>query len=176
MGLAACTGTTTGNGSPFPSATTGAQPSATGSGGGQGGTTSDSGTRSGGSWIADTKPCSLLSSAEVTSLSLQAPGSADNIGSAPSCEWTGSAGVLTVSLRASQGLAQVQPGGGTVSDTTVSGRAAKKVSYSSGDCLIALPVTDSSRVDVTGSFSDSATSCTQILAAAELIEPKLPTS
>lgn len=131
-------------------------------------TTSPSPTKSTG--LADTDPCSLLTKAEQTELGVTREPERDKVGTADTCKLRlPEFQSVLVGIRKNLGLSQVQANGGQITDTTVSGRKAKQVAgQAAGSCLIALDVSESSRVDVTTG------DCSTALKVAELVEPKLP--
>lgn len=80
---------------------------------------------------------------------------------------------VTVSVRDSHGLADVQDaGGGVTAGTLGSGRKATQVPYPPSACMFALAVGEGARVDVL--VGDHAESCEMVGDVADLVDPKLP--
>lgn len=166
LGLAACTSTTTGSGTPTTSSVPSAAPS----------------SRSTGATLIATQPCDLVADSVLQQNHLvrqdlpPAPG-------ARSCTWQRTTDaqtpgfVLGVDVRDSQGLADINTGGLTLTDDPVGHHQGKLVQQSSGDtCFVAIGVTPTSRVDVTVSSSDAdaTRSCALANRFAKVVEPKLP--
>ncbi|HJQ47259.1 MAG TPA: DUF3558 family protein [Amycolatopsis sp.] len=131
--------------------------------------------------------CSLLTGQEATTL-FKAQGSGRNdetasSGATGNCKWTGrsandSSTSLSISVRATQGLDQVDNDGGTITSGNVNGRPATKVARNTGGyCLISLATSPSSRVDlgyVIGASQDSTEVCQVDSQISSTVEPKLP--
>ncbi|WP_346135657.1 DUF3558 family protein [Lentzea roselyniae] len=128
--------------------------------------------------LAETDPCSLLTSSEASELGASGTPKREKVGTADVCKWRKPGeGNFDVSVRANLGLEQVKPDGGQIADLTVGkgNRKAKKVSGDgSGVCIIALDVSPSSRVDVSALGRPNEDSCPVALKLAELVDPKLP--
>ncbi|WP_156093968.1 DUF3558 family protein [Lentzea aerocolonigenes] len=126
--------------------------------------------------LAETDPCSLLTSSEASELGASGTPKREKVGTADVCKWRKPGeGNFDVSVRANLGLAEVKPDGGQIADLTVGSRKAKKVSGDgSGVCIIALDVSSSSRVDVSALGRPNEDSCPVALKLAELVDPKLP--
>ncbi|WP_109642259.1 DUF3558 family protein [Lentzea atacamensis] len=126
--------------------------------------------------LADTDPCTLLTTSEATEIGTEGTPKRQQVGSADTCMWKKSGAAVSVGIRTNLGLAQTQASGGQITDITVGGREAKQVSgRSSGSCLVVLGVSSSSRVDVTVTPPASGGDpCPLALAFAEKVEQKLP--
>jgi hypothetical protein len=128
-----------------------------------------------GSGTEDLEPCELLSAQDLAALGLPDEPDEQDIGPARSCQWQAS-GSHTVTI----GVMDALSIGDVVSATTpqpkdVGSHQAVQYTDGAGLCAIAMPVTDSSRVDVSGvAGGDDAKACDVANQAAELIEPKLP--
>jgi hypothetical protein len=162
---AGCTGT---NGTATPTPTSGTTPTS-------GGSDSASG-------LAAVKPCDLLTQAEITSLGLDYPGEAEQVGTSDGCDWTRSgAGGLRAGIRTTSGVKDLNLDGEKITDIKVGKYEAKKVEAADRAkhlCTIAISVSDSSSVTVIGNIGltseDTAAACDRASKAAELIAPKLP--
>jgi hypothetical protein len=173
-GLVGCSEKTPGDATPTPQGqntsapsipTDGAEPtdptqSSTGAGGGDG--------------TQPLQPCDLLTQQEQAGLQL-GPGQEDTIGSARVCMWQASGShTVGVSIFDDLGLADVQSKSGAQPLTIGSHDA---VQYTGGvsTCSIALAVSETSRVDVSGvANGDMTRGCAVANQAARLVEPKLP--
>ncbi|OLF07920.1 DUF3558 domain-containing protein [Actinophytocola xanthii] len=126
------------------------------------------------SGTTDLQPCELLTDAEMAQLSLGAGNEAE-IGPARRCQWQASGQhTVTVGVIDELGIDEVvsttEP-----EPTTVGGHDAVRYSTAGGVCALAIAVTESSRVDVSGvAGGDMTKACTVATRAAELVEPKLP--
>jgi Protein of unknown function (DUF3558) len=166
LGVAACTNSTTGNGSPAPTV---------------GSTQSGGGSTSSGSGLTSIQPCDLLSSDILSQNQLGTPTTA-NEGGARTCHWqntTASEGIgyaVGVGIRDSQGIKDVNPDGYTVTPDNIGGHPGRQLqSTLSGTCIIAIGVTNSSRVDVTvNAGTDPVQGCQLANQFAKLVEPNLP--
>lgn len=150
--------------------------------GGTGTSTTSRPTSAGGSALASTDPCSLITGAQARQNGLTSEGPS-NDGGSRACSWTngtaygGLGYALELAVRGSQGLADINRDGLTLSDVTVGSHQAKQaVDQTNGDCLVIIGVTDKSRVDVVISSGDSdpTHSCSMATKFAKLIEPTLP--
>lgn len=120
------------------------------------------------------QPCDLLTQQEQASL-LLGPGEEDKIGSARVCMWQ-APGVHTVGVGIFDdlGLDDVQSKT-DAQPLTVGSHDAVQYTAGVSTCSVAVAVTDSSRVDVSGvANGDMAKACEVAKHAAELVEPKLP--
>jgi hypothetical protein len=162
VGTSACNSATPGQPAPTATVTAGGQS--------QGTTTSGAGV----SGLPVDHACSLLSSSDLTRLGASSPPTQDMIGTAHACELDNSDDHIIVGIRTNVGLDGFNPNGGTVHDTTVGTHHAKQVVDSTGSCVIAVGVSDKSRVDVTVTPILTADPCTTAMTVANLIEPKLP--
>jgi Protein of unknown function (DUF3558) len=123
------------------------------------------------------QPCSLLSSSDLQQLNVSSPPSADKVGTANSCELDTAADHIGLDIRTDAGLADFDavPNGGPVSDLTIGSHQAKQeADPSSSSCDVAIGVTSSSRVDVSTTGDGNTDPCPVAVAAAKLVEPKLP--
>lgn len=162
---AGCTGTT-GNANPTPTS---------------GDATPSNGSNSA-SGLESTKPCDLLTEAEVTSLGLTYPGKASQVGTSDGCSWNISGnGGLRAGIRTKSGLKDLNLDGDKITDTKVGKYDAKKVEAQDGaknTCTFAISVSESSSVVVIGNLTltseDTAAACERASKAAALIAPKLP--
>jgi hypothetical protein len=168
LALAACASPTPGTGTP---ASTTEAPISSGS--------SPSSAASDG--LAAIQPCDLISSAQASQNNLQ-PEGPSNAAGARSCNWSNASAdnglgyALEVDLRDTQGLADVNTDGLTISDDPIGHHQAKQAERTSdGDCLVIIGVTSKSRVDVTLSTSASnlTEACSLANQYARLIEPEL---
>jgi hypothetical protein len=128
----------------------------------------------GGSGTADLVPCDLLSASELATFDVGA-GVEEEIGPARTCLWQAS-GQQTISVGVIDelGVADVQSSGAK-EPTTVGAHDAVQYAGPLGACAIAIGVTETSRVDVTGSAGgDMTKACGVAKQAAELVEAKLP--
>ncbi|XVV05811.1 DUF3558 domain-containing protein [Actinosynnema sp. CA-248983] len=132
--------------------------------------------------LAGVKPCELLTAQEAGGLGLSDKGEADRIAGSEACDWraTGNGGLL-VSINLDQGIADLNYTGATTSRIKVGKFEALRVpAPTSGKnlCDVALAVSDSTSVQVSGSVdvtsTDTAAACERATKAAELIAPKLP--
>jgi hypothetical protein len=180
--LTACGSGTSG----FPTPATGDPSSTTTASGGGDSTSSQSTTGSGGKigsadQLSNTQACSLLTASDTAQLAVSStPNNSAAAGGKSGCEWDGSSSILGVIVRTNVGVAGVNPDGGTVTSTSVGNHhdAAKLVvgTGAGAACMYAIGITSSMRVDVTATSISSASGdpCQEALAAAQIIEPKLP--
>ena len=127
--------------------------------------------------LADTDPCTFITTGEATELKASGPPKRDKVGTADVCKWVKSGvGNFSVGIRTNLGLAQViKPEGGQVTDIKIGDREAKQISGNAGgSCIIALGISSSSRVDVSALERPNEDPCPMALKVAELVEPKLP--
>lgn len=97
------------------------------------------------------------------------------VGTAHVCEFDSNDFSMGVGIRTNVGLKDFQAAGGTVQDTTIGSHQAKEdTETSSSSCVVALGVTDTSRVDVTVTSIGTSDPCPTALTLAQLVEPKLP--
>ena len=122
-------------------------------------------------------PCSLLSSSDLEQLGASAPPSKDQVGGAPDCSVDTSGGNLGVTVLTDRGLDQLNVQG-PVSGIQVGSHSAKQMRYASdsSNCLVAVGITSSSRVDVSFEANGGVDACSVALKAAQLVEPHLPTA
>jgi predicted small secreted protein len=172
FGLAACNNTTTGSGTP---ATT---PTSDASSGG-GGTTPGGGAGGGGTGTASLQPCDLLGASVLDQNQLTKSDSSSDSG-ARSCGWenttqdNGAGYSLGIDIRDSQGTADANTGGYAKTTDNVGSHQGVQLESSSGDdCIVAIGVTSTSRVDVVVSTSNGG-ACTLANQFANVVEPQLP--
>lgn len=122
-------------------------------------------------------PCSLISSSDLEQLGASSPPSKDKVGGAPDCSIDTSSGNIGVTVLAHRGLAQLNVQG-PVTDRKVGSHQVKQMQYTSdsSDCLVAIGVTSSSRVDVSFEANGGVDACSNAFKAAQLVEPHLPAS
>lgn len=135
---------------------------------------------SGGSQSLDAnKPCSLLSSSDLAALGSTSTPYQDKTGDVQTCELTTATFGAQLGVE-KLGLSQVQANGGTVNDVPINGRQGKEVVGPQGGngCLVAVPLTETSRVDISAVMNDASATgqqtCTAALQVAKLVEPHLP--
>jgi hypothetical protein len=171
FGLAACSGTTTGSGSPATTTDTTS-----------GGATSSSGGTGGGVSTASLQPCDLLSSSDATQLQLTSGGPV-NEGGARACTWqkavdtNGQNGFgIEIGIRDSQGLSGLTTAGYTITPDNVGNHQGKQAALTvGGGCVIAIGVGSSARVDVVvNGGTDTTQACQFGNQVAKAIEPRLP--
>ncbi|GLY40798.1 hypothetical protein Amsp01_068210 [Amycolatopsis sp. NBRC 101858] len=173
--LAGCTSTQGGTASPAqsPSASESGAPETSSSSAGGGGTQS----------ITD--PCSLLEMSDLSSYGEFMEPRKQTLGGARSCSYqqkiasaSDDQKVIGANIRDTASVAQVNDTGGGVVDKDINGRQAKEASGGASvpGCTLALPVGDSSRVDVAVLGADSADQACQIAEAVAkaAVEPRLP--
>jgi hypothetical protein len=173
LGLAACSSTTTGQGTPI---TTPAQ-------GGTGGSSPSSSGSSGGgsSALASVQPCNLLSSATLSQFGLSKTQSI-TIPAARPCDWTkpvdinGANGYsVEIAIRDSQGIKDINTAGNTVTEDNVGSHDGRLVQADAGGgCIVVIGVGDSSRVDVSVAGTDTNQACSVANQLAKVVEPQLP--
>jgi hypothetical protein len=166
FGVAACTNSTSGNGTPAPTA---------GSGPTSGGPTSS------GSGLTSIQPCNLISSDIASQNQLGTP-TPVNEGDARACTWqnttanNGEGYGIEIGIRDNQGINDVITAGGTESTDNIGSHPGRQLkSAQSGTCLVAIGVTSSSRVDLqVNGGTDPNYGCQVANQFAKLIEPNLP--
>jgi hypothetical protein len=128
----------------------------------------------GGSGTADLKPCDLLTPDEQATFHLGA-GAEDEIGPARACQWQASGEhTITIGVIDDLGLDDVQSSGAT-QPMKVGSHDAVQYAGALGTCAIAIAVTGTSRVDVSGvAGGDMTKACAVAKQAAQVVEPKLP--
>jgi hypothetical protein len=164
--MAACTNSTTGSGTPVPTTNT---------------TQAGGGPTSGGSGLTSIQPCDLLSSDIASQYQLGSPTPGNESGARTCARHNitannGDGYVVGVGIRDSQGINDVNPGGFTVTTDNIRSHPGRQLqSTQSGSCIIAIGVTNSSRVDVTvNAGTDPIQGCQLANQFAKLIEPNLP--
>jgi hypothetical protein len=170
LGLAACSQTTTGSGSP--TTTGGGQPDTSGVG------TTSSGAGSG---LKSIQPCALLGAAVVSQYQLSLSDTTPGTGARP-CNWqntTDNNGIgytVEIDIRDSQGIKDYIPAGDTLSSDNVGRHQGLQAKASAGGgCDVTIGVTDSSRVDVQlVAGTDTNRACDLANQLAKLVEPQLP--
>ncbi|WP_246244802.1 DUF3558 family protein [Amycolatopsis pithecellobii] len=140
----------------------------------------------GGGQLASVNACDLLTDQEAAQFNARGPGRSDSAGATgatSACQRSGrsaddSSTSFTVSVRAEQGLADVNADGGTLTSGSVNNRPATQVTGSVGaTCLISLGVTKTSRVDISfviGAGTEPTEACRTASQIANIVEPKLP--
>jgi hypothetical protein len=131
--------------------------------------------------LASIQPCDLLSADIISQNQLGTPTPA-NEGGARTCKWqnttanNGDGYVVGFGIRDSQGIKDVNTDGYTVTPDNIGSHPGRQLqSTISGSCTIAIGVTNSSRVDVTGvAGTDANQACQLANQFAKLIEPNLP--
>lgn len=135
-----------------------------------------------GSALAAIQPCDLISQSQATQNTL-VPKGPSNEGAARNCSWSnpvadnGDGYAVEIGLRDSQGLKDINTDGFTMTDDQIGRHQGKQgEDTSTGDCLVFIGVTDTSRVDVVISDgnSDATEACQLANHYATLIEPELP--
>ncbi|HEX5118547.1 MAG TPA: DUF3558 family protein [Pseudonocardiaceae bacterium] len=168
FGLAACSSSTPGTGTPVQSS----QPPSSS------GTT----TGNGGAALAALQPCDLLDSSVQSQNGVISSGPKSGSG-ARSCRWTKKVSlnapgfVIGADIRDSQGISDFTSDGYAMTNESIGHHQAVQAKQTSGDvCVVIIGVTPTSRVDVTANTSDSDidAACTLANQYAKLIEPKLP--
>lgn len=140
---------------------------------------------SGASPLSGANPCSFLTTAEVEKHGDVEKNSPQHktIGTADVCSWPGDAGdsaalvpTTSIAVRENAGVQDVTDKGKGVQQTEENGRKYAR-SPGPGGCTIAIGVTNSSRVDVTVSGTESSDQACQIAnALTEVAEPNVPRS
>lgn len=128
--------------------------------------------------LANIDPCTLLSDEDKARLGLRKE-EQDSIGGARLCGWVAGTGSsvygLGIGIREKQGLAEVRGADGPPKPVSIGSHDAREARDTSGQtCLVAVGVTDSSRVDVSASGGDVSQMCKTATELAKLVEPKLP--
>jgi hypothetical protein len=119
-------------------------------------------------------PCSLLSSNDLQQLGASTPASRDDLLTSHGCSFETANASIDIGVRVNVGLAGFRADGGTITSPTIGHHAAKQDQDRTGSCVIALGVTNTSRVDVTATANNEADACPIALQVARLVEPKLP--
>lgn len=124
---------------------------------------------------ADLEPCDLLEAQDLTALGLPSENDQQDIGPARGCQWQASGShTVTIGVIDELGIGEVQSQT-TPEPKTVGGHDAVQYTGGAGVCAVAIAVSDSSRVDVSGvAGGDMTRACQVANQAAELVEPKLP--
>ncbi|MGV9364548.1 DUF3558 family protein [Amycolatopsis sp. NPDC003731] len=131
--------------------------------------------------LAALDPCALLGPQDRSAAGISVLGKPKDIAGAKACDWTvpGTFGV-TVTLSATDGLAELDVAKKNVTKTTVGSHPALKVAdkkAADGTCAVLLGVGDgaSVQIDVSNTgFSDTPLACRRAGTVAALVEPKLP--
>jgi predicted small secreted protein len=173
LGLAACSSTTTGQGTPV---TTPGQ-------GGSTGAPSSSGSSGGGSSpLASLQPCDLLSSSVLTQFGLTRSSSI-TIPAARPCNWSKSVDIngengyaVEIDIRDSQGIKDINSANDTVTEDNVGSHDGRELQATAGgSCTVVIGVSDSSRVDVgVTAGTDTSQACSVANQLAKVVEPQLP--
>jgi len=131
--------------------------------------------------LAALDPCALLGPQDRSTAGISVLGKPKEIAGARACDWSvpGTFGV-TVTLSATDGLADLDVAKKNVTKTTVGRHPALKVAdkkAADGTCAVLLGVGDgaSVQIDVSNTaFSDTPLACRRAGTVAGLVEPKLP--
>lgn len=165
--VSGCGGEVDGRAGPAPDAT---------SGGRTGDTTEPTTASNDVGSLEDADPCTLLTRAEAEQVtgSLRDDPAREDAGTARGCGFNAKNGSFSVDIRTNAGLASVNAPG-QVTDVPVGRHQAKRFVGNTGSCVVAIGVTETSRVDVvlnaSGGEGDPCEMATRI---AELVEPRLP--
>lgn len=162
-GLAGCSTSTPGTGTPAGSSSAG--PS----------------TTTNGAALSSIQACNVLNSSQISQNGLTDQEATTGSG-ARSCQWSndnfdnGNGYALKVDIRDSQGLAAINTSGYTVTDDPVGGHQGKQAQQTGGSgCIVSIGVSPTSRVDVlANTATDANQACTLANQFAKLIEPNLP--
>lgn len=127
-----------------------------------------------GTFLPYNDPCTLLSSSDLQELGSSTPPSRDDLVSSHGCSFDTTNASIDVGVRINAGLAAFQANGGKITTMTVGDHQAKEVLDRTDSCVIALGVTNTSRVDVTVTADKETEACPIAQQVAHLIEPKLP--
>lgn len=176
LGTVGCSSSTSGTPSPASSSVNASSPGAT--------STSSTGA-SPADALQSLDACTLLTDQEAAQFKATGPGKLDTTnvaGAASDCRWSGrsSLGALAfgVQVRPSQGIDDVNSDGGQLTKGDVQGRpAAKFATTTGGDCLIALAVSPTARVDVStlvAGATDSTEACQAADTLAGYVNAKIP--
>ncbi|WP_277068793.1 DUF3558 domain-containing protein [Saccharomonospora viridis] len=130
----------------------------------------------------DMDPCDLLSSEEVVEFGKFKPPSRQEMGGARGCNFFPDRGdesgeqlpTIITSIRDEQGVGDAVDQGYGVDNGDFNGRPAAKIPAEGGGCIIALALTDTSRVDVGVTGIDTDKACQLVEQVTEIVEPKLP--
>jgi hypothetical protein len=131
--------------------------------------------------LASIQPCDLLSATDISQNQLTKSDSGTGSG-ARTCGWqnttadNGFGYSVSVSIRDSQGLSDINTDGYTMSDDAIGSHQGKQAQSTNGaGCFVAIGVSSSSRVDITATGSNGpAASCQLANQFAKLVEPNLP--
>ncbi|OZM73242.1 hypothetical protein CFN78_10270 [Amycolatopsis antarctica] len=133
--------------------------------------------------LAALKACDLGSEQEFAEFRVTRPGEdkGARFGATSSCVWIGRsvgerATALGISIRPSQGLAEVNVTAGQVSDGKVGERTAKQLAGGTGgSCELFVEMGPTARVDLSASGAiEVPEACDLVGKLAEIVEPKLP--
>lgn len=135
--------------------------------------------------LAAIDPCSLVAPAEAAQVGAQGAGEvrdASAVGSTSECRWHGRtpedyALTVAVDIRASQGIDELRPNGGQITDGKVGSRAARQLADGGGGCIVTLKVGPKSRVDITVStvaLGPPTEPCDIAGKVAGFVNPRLP--
>jgi hypothetical protein len=166
LSVAACTSSTSGNGTPASTANT-TQP----------GNSSPAAS----SALASMQPCDLLSSNDLSQNQLGST-TPENLAGVRTCRWqnttanNGDGYTIGVGIRESQGINNAGTDTDTVTTDNIGSHPGRQLqSTISGSCIIAIGVTNTSRVDVTvNAGTDPVQGCQLANQFAKLVEPNLP--
>jgi hypothetical protein len=139
-------------------------------------TTIPSSTARPGDSLDDLDPCSLLTETEAEHVAgkLREGPVPEKLGSSPGCTYKPQGMSFSVGIWTIVGLAGVQASS-PVTDLKIGRHQAKRFVGATESCVIALGVTELSRVDVVlNATSSGQDPCPFAMRVAELVEPKLP--
>jgi hypothetical protein len=118
--------------------------------------------------------CSLFSSADLEQVGVSSPPTQEMVGTGHSCDFNSDSFAMGITIRTNVGLAGFVVAGTAVHDMTIGSHQAKQAVDNTGSCVIALGVSDSSRVDVTVTGDGTTDPCPTALTLAKMVEPRLP--
>jgi hypothetical protein len=116
----------------------------------------------------------LLSSNDLAQIGVSSPPTPDMVGTAHDCSLTTSNYSIGVAIRVDVGLSGFVQSGGTVQNKPIGKHQAKEEVDNTGSCVIAIGVSESSRVDVTATGDGTTNPCPTAEHVAQLVEAKLP--
>ncbi|MFD2803118.1 DUF3558 family protein [Prauserella oleivorans] len=133
-----------------------------------------------GSSLAELDPCSLLDVNDIEKYGPVRQPLPEQVGSARTCQWLPDRGntaadmpTTFIILRENGGVRDLPDMGQGVQYQELDGREYGRVAGPSG-CVIAIGVTDESRVDVQVTGVDASRACEMVDELARLVEPKVP--
>lgn len=130
--------------------------------------------------LGDVGPCDLMTSSAASELGLTGKGNEEKLGRGRSCRWSirGATAkdsmALSVTIYDSLGLADVVANGEVKTIPAIGKHDAAQYTGVADNCVFALSVSKSTRVDVAGTGPLFDKSCEVASKAAKLVEPELP--